>query len=121
AATRRSRGVESKRRSSRSPASTLDSGSTPGSSSRQFRAPSEGALSLTPESSSDLLQDPAISYVSPEGHDRAAALDDERNRLIAALDSCAGNQTRAAKMLGISRRQLIARIEFWQLPRPKKR
>jgi two-component system response regulator AtoC len=38
-----------------------------------------------------------------------------------ALDECAGNQTRAAKLLGISRRQLIARIEFWQLPRPKKR
>jgi hypothetical protein len=33
----------------------------------------------------------------------------------------AGNQTRAAKMLGISCRQLIGRIEHWNLPRPKKR
>jgi two-component system response regulator AtoC len=46
---------------------------------------------------------------------------DEAQRLIAALDACGGNQTRAAKMLGISRRQLIGRIEFWNLPRPKKR
>jgi transcriptional regulator with GAF, ATPase, and Fis domain len=49
------------------------------------------------------------------------AEDDERARLIAALDACAGNQTRAAQMLGITRRQLIGRIEHWQLPRPKKR
>ncbi len=44
----------------------------------------------------------------------------ERQRLIATLDECGGNQTRAAKLLGISRRTLISRIEQWQLPRPKK-
>jgi DNA-binding NtrC family response regulator len=115
AQSRRGRGAESLRRSSRHPAS-----SSPRSSSRSSRAPSsEAALSLSPESNP--VPDPAISFVTPEGHERAAALDEERARLIAALDSCAGNQTRAAKMLGISRRQLIARIEFWQLPRPKKR
>ncbi len=47
--------------------------------------------------------------------------DDERQRLIRALEECGGNQTRAAKLLGISRRTLINRIEQWQLPRPKKR
>jgi transcriptional regulator with PAS, ATPase and Fis domain len=46
---------------------------------------------------------------------------DERQRLIQALEECGGNQTRAAKQLGISRRTLINRIEQWQLPRPKKR
>ena len=46
---------------------------------------------------------------------------DERQRLIRALEECGGNQTRAAKLLGISRRTLINRIEQWQLPRPKKR
>jgi two-component system, NtrC family, response regulator AtoC len=46
---------------------------------------------------------------------------DERQRLIRALEECGGNQTRAAKQLGISRRTLINRIEQWQLPRPKKR
>jgi two-component system response regulator AtoC len=45
---------------------------------------------------------------------------DERQRLIRALEECGGNQTRAAKLLGISRRTLINRIEQWQLPRPKK-
>ena len=50
-----------------------------------------------------------------------AAQESERQRLITALDACAGNQTRAAEMLGMSRRQLISRIEFWDLPRPKKR
>jgi two-component system, NtrC family, response regulator AtoC len=46
---------------------------------------------------------------------------DERQRLMQALEECGGNQTRAAKLLGISRRTLINRIEQWQLPRPKKR
>jgi DNA-binding NtrC family response regulator len=51
---------------------------------------------------------------------KAPADADERQRLIATLDECGGNQTRAAKLLGISRRTLISRIEQWQLPRPKK-
>ena len=50
-----------------------------------------------------------------------AQLEGERDRLLEALDACGGNQTRAAQLLGISRRQLISRIEFWDLPRPKKR
>jgi transcriptional regulator with PAS, ATPase and Fis domain len=44
----------------------------------------------------------------------------ERDRIIRALESCGGNQTRAAKLLGISRRTLINRLEQFQLPRPKK-
>jgi len=44
----------------------------------------------------------------------------ERDRVIRALEECGGNQTRAAKMLGMSRRTLINRLEQWQLPRPKK-
>ncbi len=44
----------------------------------------------------------------------------ERDRIIRALEACGGNQTRAAKMLGISRRTLINRLEEFQLPRPKK-
>jgi two-component system response regulator AtoC len=53
--------------------------------------------------------------------EQKAPEDEQRTALILALDACAGNQTRAAKMLGITRRQLIGRIEFWNLPRPKKR
>jgi len=44
----------------------------------------------------------------------------ERDRIIRALESCGGNQTRAAKLLGVSRRTLINRLEQFQLPRPKK-
>ncbi len=45
----------------------------------------------------------------------------ERMRVVAALERCAGNQSQAAKMLGVSRRTLINRIEQFNLPRPRKR
>jgi len=45
---------------------------------------------------------------------------DERARLIEALESCGGNQRRAAELLGVSRRTLVNRLDKWELPRPKK-
>jgi len=50
-----------------------------------------------------------------------ASGDDERARILAALDRCAGNQTQAATMLGMSRRTLINRLEKYAMPRPRKR
>jgi DNA-binding NtrC family response regulator len=44
----------------------------------------------------------------------------ERERIIQALEQCAGNQTKAAKLLGISRRTLLTRLDEWGLPRPRK-
>lgn len=44
----------------------------------------------------------------------------ERDRIVRALEACGGNQTRAAKLLGFSRRTLINRLEEFSLPRPKK-
>jgi two-component system response regulator AtoC len=44
----------------------------------------------------------------------------ERARIEEALRRAAGNQTQAAKLLGISRRTLIDRIERFGLPRPRK-
>lgn len=49
------------------------------------------------------------------------AQEDERARIVAALDRCAGNQTRAAAMLGVSRRTLIHRLDEYGLSRPRKK
>jgi two-component system response regulator AtoC len=46
--------------------------------------------------------------------------EDEKGRIVRALEACGGNQTRAAKLLGVSRRTLINRLEQFELPRPKK-
>ena len=47
--------------------------------------------------------------------------DEERRRILDALERCAGNQTRAAELLGISRRTLVSRLSEYALPRPRKR
>jgi two-component system, NtrC family, response regulator AtoC len=50
----------------------------------------------------------------------AAPPTDERQRIVAMLDRCCGNQTRAAKLLGMSRRTLVTRMDELGLPRPRK-
>jgi two-component system, NtrC family, response regulator AtoC len=44
----------------------------------------------------------------------------ERERILAALAQCGGNQTQAAEMLGISRRTLLRRLDEYAVPRPRK-
>jgi DNA-binding NtrC family response regulator len=56
---------------------------------------------------------------APEG--LSAEEEAERQRIVAALDACAGNQTRAAQMLGISRATLVNKLAIYRLPRPRKR
>jgi two-component system, NtrC family, response regulator AtoC len=42
----------------------------------------------------------------------------DRARIVEALDACAGNQTRAAKQLGISRTTLVTRLRIYKIPGP---
>jgi DNA-binding NtrC family response regulator len=44
----------------------------------------------------------------------------ERQRILAALASCGGNQKQAAELLGISRRTLLRRLDEYAVPRPRK-
>ena len=49
-----------------------------------------------------------------------AVADLERQHILDALEQCGGNQTRAARVLGISRNTLLARLDDYGLPRPRK-
>lgn len=46
--------------------------------------------------------------------------DVERDAIMAALEQCGGNQTRAAEMLGMSRKSLVRRLDQYDVPRPRK-
>ena len=45
----------------------------------------------------------------------------ERDKIMTALASCAGNQSRAAEMLGIPRRTFLNKLDAYNIPRPKKK
>ncbi len=53
------------------------------------------------------------SVISPQ--------DAERERIVDALARCGGNQTKAAKLLKISRRTLVSRLDQYKIVRPRKR
>jgi two-component system, NtrC family, response regulator AtoC len=55
---------------------------------------------------------------NPSGLSKSQA--QERALIMDALAACAGNQSRAAKMLGMPRRTFVARLDRYQIPRPKK-
>ena len=44
----------------------------------------------------------------------------ERQRIIDALDACASNQTRAARLLKMPRRTFVSKLETYAIPRPQK-
>ena len=53
-----------------------------------------------------------LAFLTPEQRD-------DRERVIAALEACVGNQTRAAKQLGISRTTLVNKLGLYRIPRPR--
>jgi DNA-binding NtrC family response regulator len=72
-------------------------------------------------SSSDMtIAPPPGPPVEDDARLADAVADLERRRILDALERCGGNQTRAARMLGISRNTLLARLDAYGLPRPRK-
>jgi transcriptional regulator with PAS, ATPase and Fis domain len=51
---------------------------------------------------------------------RSPKADDQRTQILDALSKCAGNQSRAAKLLGISRRTFVSRLDALGIARPRK-
>jgi DNA-binding NtrC family response regulator len=78
----------------------------------QSETPTNGSTSLTSE----------IRPASPGANDDLLTEIKlvERARIIEALERCGGNQSKAARLLGIARSTLITRIEEYGLPRPVK-
>ncbi|HTV24760.1 MAG TPA: sigma 54-interacting transcriptional regulator, partial [Polyangiaceae bacterium] len=94
-------------------------GNNPASSRRRsLRPPESGRPRSSAPGSVRGSQIPASSR--PRGGEGSTD-EEKRDKLIRALEACGGNQTRAAEMLGISRRTLINRLDRWKLPRPQKR
>ena len=103
---------------------------------RELRNVMERAVLLCDDASITLQHLPAKLAAPPRALDdagidppaladpRAALLEQmervERQRIIAALSACDGNQTLAAERLGISRRTLVTRLSQFDLPRPRK-
>jgi len=64
----------------------------------------------------------AVAPVPPAGSGTLQSEIDafEKGRIIDTLERCGGNQSRAARMLGISRGTLIARLDAFGIARPRK-
>jgi DNA-binding NtrC family response regulator len=75
------------------------------------------AISFLPVEPGRAAPAPAPLPTDPGG---AADDGDEKERFLRVLAECGGNQSRAAKVLGIARTTLIARLEAWNMPRPRK-
>jgi two-component system, NtrC family, response regulator AtoC len=76
-------------------------------------------LSITRGVTAPLVAEVASSAPDPL-EARGSQDDDQRRLLVETLERCAGNQTRAARELGIARNTLIARMEKYGLARPRK-
>jgi DNA-binding NtrC family response regulator len=90
-------------------------------------APELGMAAAPParaETGSGLGSAPPVGFGigAPGGSPSAAALpgEDERERILRVLAECGGNQSRAAKALGIARSTLVLRLNEYQVPRPRK-
>jgi two-component system response regulator AtoC len=62
---------------------------------------------------------PSSPPAEPAGSLPDAIADLERSRIVEALEACAGNQSRAAAMLGMPRRTFVKRLAAYGIRRPR--
>jgi transcriptional regulator of acetoin/glycerol metabolism len=79
----------------------------------------DGPRFETPTPFDGVREAPARSETAPRFGGGSAG-PDRREHVVSALAQCAGNQTQAARVLGISRRTLVKRLDEFALPRPRK-
>ncbi|MCA9674415.1 MAG: sigma 54-interacting transcriptional regulator [Kofleriaceae bacterium] len=84
-------------------------------------------VTLEPPTERTLERTAPFESVEPEDRPtlRAEALraefrDREKAAILEAMQQCAGNQSRAARLLGMSRGTLIAKLDAYGFPRPRK-
>ena len=85
-----------------------------------FVQPLQAAPSGASRMSAPTEPPPAMFAPVAAGDLRADVEDFERKRIEQALVAAQGNQTRAAELLGISRRTLVSRLDAFGMPRPRK-
>ena len=86
------------------------------------RADVEAAIAKLKPAAEPAAAPPASTAAAATGDDLAfltAEQRADRARMIAALDECVGNQTRAARALGIARSTLVAKLALYRIPRPR--
>jgi two-component system, NtrC family, response regulator AtoC len=66
-----------------------------------------------------ILLDSSSEAAQAEAAQAEAAPTGERERLLAVLEECAGNQTRAARKLGVSRTTFVHKLAVHRIKRPR--
>ena len=85
--------------------------------SSAMRAVKSDLDSNLPANNSSTLLPPAQS---PEVSPKSSEQEHERVRILDALQRCHGNQSRAAELLSMPRRTLVAKLSAYDIPRPRK-
>jgi DNA-binding NtrC family response regulator len=82
----------------------------------EWAAPATPGVVDADSTAAAAAQRPTQPMVVP-GEEEADA---ERERILRTLAQCGGNQSRAAKTLGMARSTLVLRLNSYQIPRPRK-